>query len=206
MTASTTSTVFAPDCLRIDSTTAGLPSMLAAVSASSSPSSTVPTSRTRMGWPSTLRTTMSPIACTLVTRPLTRNVSRCGPVSTAPPGAADVLRDDRALDVDGGQAGGAQPRRVELDVDLALAPADDRHLADAADVLERLPHLVSANSVTSRMRPRRLHRQEQHRRRVRIELGDRRALGPLGQIGRHHATRARAPPARRRRCPCRARS
>ncbi len=47
--ASTTATLFSPDCLRIDSMTAGLPSSMAAVSASSSPSTTRATSLTCTG-------------------------------------------------------------------------------------------------------------------------------------------------------------
>ncbi len=84
--ASTTATLFSPDCLRIDSTTAGLPSSSAAVSASSSPSTTRATSLTCTGCSSTWRMMMSPTAGTLATRPRTRNVSRCGPVSIVPPG------------------------------------------------------------------------------------------------------------------------
>ncbi len=84
--ASTTATLFSPDCLRIESTTAGLPSSTAAVSASSSPSTTRATSLTSSGWLSTWRMMMSPTAGTVGTRPRTRKVRRCGPVSMVPPG------------------------------------------------------------------------------------------------------------------------
>ena len=166
----------------------------------------VATSRTRIGWPSRCARRSRSIACTLLDaaadaqgQPLRAGLDRAAR-------RGEVLRHERALHVDGGEPGRAQPDRVEPDVDLALPPADDRHLADAGDALERRRTSWSASSVISRIGRFDLQRQEQHRGRVRIELADDRALGPLGQIGHAPSRRARAPPARRRRCPSPARS
>ena len=63
-----------------------LPFWNAAVSSSSSPSSTRATSATRMAWLFTSRTTICPTAAGLVTRPCTRRVSSVGPACTVPPG------------------------------------------------------------------------------------------------------------------------
>ena len=81
-----TFTVLAPDCLRSARSTVGSPSSSAADAASSTPSTTLPTSRTRMECPPSCRTTRSPICAGSVTRPWTRTVSSPGPVSTRPPG------------------------------------------------------------------------------------------------------------------------
>ena len=85
-TASTTATVFWPDCFRIDSTTLWTPSSEAAVVGSSDPSSTRATSSMRVGWSSVSRTTMRPIFSTDSTRPSTRSAMLFGPVSMRPPG------------------------------------------------------------------------------------------------------------------------
>ena len=70
----------------MDSTTARTPSLTAAVSASSSPSSTRATSLTRTGWPSMFFTTSWPSAAGDSTRPLMLSEIFPGPFSTAPPG------------------------------------------------------------------------------------------------------------------------
>ena len=93
------------------------------------------------GWSSTWRMMMSPTAgdagdaaAHAERQPLRPGVDRAAR-------RGDVLRDDGALHVDGGEAVRAQLDRIEQHLDLALAAADDRHLADARDVLQRLAHL-----------------------------------------------------------------
>ena len=63
-----------------------------------------------------------------------RHLRRAGLDAAA--GNLGVLRLQRARDVGDRQVVGLQPRRVERDVDLALASADDEDLADAVDALE----------------------------------------------------------------------
>ncbi len=85
---------------------------------------------------------MSPTFSALRTRPLTRKVSRCGPVSMVPPGVVTFwLTMARCTSIAVSRSG-AQPLGVEHHLDLSLAAADDRHLADARDVLQCLADLV----------------------------------------------------------------
>ena len=91
-------------------------------------------------------------------------------------GDLDVLRLQRARDVGDRQVVGAQPIGVEPDVDLALAAAEDEHLADAVDALElAAQHLVGVlGDVADRLV--RGQREAEDRRRVGIELVDARLL------------------------------
>ena len=87
MTPSITATEFVPDCLRIASRTVGRPSMLAAVSSSSVPSSARPTSWSLMWVPSRDATTSPSNSRTESTRPFIRTVSSRAPWPTLPPGS-----------------------------------------------------------------------------------------------------------------------
>ena len=89
-------------------------------------------------------------------------------------GHFDVLRLQRAGDVVDGQVLRPQQLGVEPQVDLAVAAADDEHLADAVGAFQ-LPaqHLVGVLGDLAQRLLRR-HGNGQHRRRRRIELLDRR--------------------------------
>ncbi len=57
-----------------------------------------------------------------------------------PPGTAIFARGERALHVDRGEPGGLKPHRIEPQIHLPLAAAEDRHLTDAVDALDLPPH------------------------------------------------------------------
>ena len=101
------------------------------------------------------------------------------------PGISTFCACSARDDVVDRQVVGAQPIGVEPDVDLALAAAEDQHLADAVDALELPPqHLVGVlGDVADRLV--RGERERQDRRGVRIELLDRRLLDRLGQQRQH---------------------
>ena len=141
-TASTTATVFSPDCLRIDRTTLSLPSSEADVFGSSTPSSTRATSPMRVGWSWLSLMTMRPILATSSTRPSTRSERLFGPRLDLPARDAQVLLRERALHVDRGEPGGLELERVEPDVDLPLLAAEDVDLADAVDALDLAAHAL----------------------------------------------------------------
>ena len=113
------------------------------------------------------------------TRPRVRSVMAVRALLDAAAGNLGVLRLERARDVGDGEVVGAQPVGIEQDVDLPGAAADDDDLADAADAFE-LPaeHLVGVlGDVADRLVGR--DRERQDRRRIGIELLDRRLLdGP----------------------------
>ena len=100
-------------------------------------------------------------------------------------GNLGVLRLQRARDVGDREVVGAQPIGVEHDVDLAGAAADHHDLADAADALELAPQLLVGvfGDVADRLLGR--QRQRQHRRRIRIELLDRRLIDGARQQRQH---------------------
>ena len=104
---------------------------------------------------------------------------RLRPLIDAAAGDFDVLRLQRARDVGDRQVVGAQPIGVEPDVDLALAAAEDQHLADAVDAFElAAQHLVGVfGDVADRLV--RAQRDAQHRRGVGVELVDARLLNRL---------------------------
>src|SRR5262252_645248 len=93
-----------------------------------------------------------------------------------------VLGDDGALDLDRAHPRAAQLHGIQNHLNLALPPTQDGHLPDARHVLQRLPQLVIGELRHLADRALRQQRDEQHRRRVRIQLADDRVLGPLGQI------------------------
>ena len=99
------------------------------------PSSTCPTSRTRIGAPPTFLTMMLLNSSTCSTRPSVRTPSSVGPANDASAGRFDVFGLDRALDVLRAQVVGVQLVEIEEDVDLAIAAAAD---VDAADAIHRL--------------------------------------------------------------------
>jgi hypothetical protein len=86
LTASTTCTVFVPDCRLTVRSTAGRPSTFELVSARAMPSSTRATSPRRIAWPPRRLTTMSWNPATDSTRPRVRSVSDVPPCSMRPPG------------------------------------------------------------------------------------------------------------------------
>jgi hypothetical protein len=86
-TPSITATVLVPDCRRMARSTAAWPSMLAAVSVSSVPSSAEPTSRSLICVPLRVATTRPSNSDTALTRPFMRKVSSRGPWFTVPPGS-----------------------------------------------------------------------------------------------------------------------
>ena len=119
------------------------------------------------------------------TRPRVRSVIDVAPCSTRPPGiSAFCVCSARETSVDG-EVVGAQAVGVERDVDLPRAAADDHDLADAADALE-LPaqRLVGVlGDVADRLLRR--DRERQDRRRIGIELLDRRLVDRLRQQRQH---------------------
>ena len=110
------------------------------------------------------------------TRPRVRSVSAVAPCSTRPPGISAFCACSARDDVGDGQVVGAQPGGIELDVDLPRAAAGDDDLADAVDAFELPPQrLVGVlGDVAHRLVGR--DRERQNRRRIGIELLDRRLL------------------------------
>jgi hypothetical protein len=97
----------------------------------------------------------------------------------APAGHLDVLALQRARDVGDRQVVRAQPIRIEPDVDLPLAAAEDEHLADAVHAFELAAQRLVGVFGDVAHRLVRAQRQAEHRRRVRIHLVDARLLdGP----------------------------
>ena len=124
-------------------------------------------------------TTMSPNSCDRLHAAARAQRDRLRALLDAAAGNLGVLRLQRARDVGDGQVVRAQPVGIERDVDLALPAADHHHLADAADAFE-LPaqRLVGVlGDVADRLVGR--DRERQDRRRVGIELLDRRLLDRL---------------------------
>ena len=112
-----------------------------------------------------------------------RHLRRAGLDSAA--GDLGVLRIQRARDVGHRQVVGLKLRRIERDVDLTLASADDQHLADAGDAFELPPErLVGVlRDVADRLVGR--HGQRHDGRRIRVELVDDRLLDVLREEREH---------------------
>ena len=114
-------------------------------------------------------------------------------------GRVHVLAGEPGDDLVDAEAEGVEPRRVEVDGDLALALADEVHLSDAGEVLDApldLPvderrqlargHLVGA------------HRERDDRHPADVELLDDGLLDPRGEVVADGGDLRRARPARRR--------
>ena len=146
------------------------------------PSSTVATSRSSTGCPSLSRDDDVAELLDRLHAPVRAQRDRLRAGLDASAGNLRVLRLQRARDVGDGEVLGLQPRRVQRDVDLARAAADDDDLADAADALELAPQrLVGVfGDVANRLVGR--HRERHDRRRVGIELLDRRLLDGARQL------------------------
>src|SRR5207245_794202 len=57
-------------------------------------------------------------------------------------GDTDIARRDRALDLERGHAGGSQPDRVQMDIDLPILTTEDDNLADAFEPFDALADLL----------------------------------------------------------------
>src|SRR5262249_50868371 len=100
----------------------------------------------------------------------------------AAPGHFQVLSPERLFDLRDGQVVSPQLVAVEIDVDLALAPADDQNLADAVDRFDLTPQrLVGVLGHLAQAAVRR-DRDGHDRRGVRVELFNRRLLDVVRQI------------------------
>ena len=181
MTASTIATVLTPDCRRMLSSTVGLPLTLARGGG---------VGHAVLDRRDVAQQDRMPVALAdddvaelgdrlHAAARAQRHLRRAGLDAAA--GNLGVLRLQRARDVGHGQVVGLQPRRVERDVDLALPSADQQDLADAVDALELAPQrLVGVlGDVADRLVGG--DRDRHDRRRVRIELLDRRLLDVLRQ-------------------------
>ena len=175
MMASTTCTVLAPVWRRTSSVTACWPLKMANVRLSAMLSSTLPTSRTRMGEPATFLMMMSRKS-TDVFHAAHRADAHFGvPAHDASAGGFDVFGADGAFDILGRQVVGGQFVEIEVDVNLPVLPAADVHAADVVHGFERPADLLVgdlgqlANGAVAR------HHQRDHRIGVRIDfLHDRR--------------------------------
>jgi hypothetical protein len=97
-------------------------------------------------------------------------------------GHFQVLSPERLLDLRDGQVVGAQLVAVQIDVDLALAPADDQDLAHAVDRFDLPPQrLIRILRHLSQAAIRR-DRDGHNRRGVRIKLFNRRLLDVVRQL------------------------
>ena len=124
-TASTTATVLVPDCLRMESTTAGVPSWIAAVSAILLAVLDARRRRARGAtWPSRSAHApgrRAPSGLVDAGRACAGSAA-AGPASMRPPGRSGVLRVDGALHVDRGERRGAQLDRVDQTLIWRLRP------------------------------------------------------------------------------------
>ena len=96
-----------------------------------------------------------------------------------------VLRLDGAGHVGDGEVVGAKPVGVEEEVDLSRPSSDDDDLADAADAFQLASKLLVGVLRDVADRSRRRNRQRHDRRRVGIELLDRRLLDRARQQRQH---------------------
>ena len=92
------------------------------------------------------RTTRSPISFGSLDAAVDAERELLGPGLDATARHREVLRRDRALHVERGDAGAAQLDRVEPDVDLTLLSAEDADLTDAVDRLE-----LAANALVGEL-------------------------------------------------------
>ena len=165
-------TSLAPRCLRMLTMMAGLPSYIDELRASSRPSSTRATSRSRMTAPS--RTAMGRYSS---------SAAEACPRLDAPRGQLDVLVVYRVLDFLRGYAVALERLGVEPDAHLALAEAGELHAADAAHRLEALLHdLVDVARERLHVRaPVVLDRDAHNRAVARVELVYLRLVAVVGQ-------------------------
>ena len=183
LTASTTATVFSPDCLRIDRTTLSLPSSEAEVLGSSTPSSTRATSPMRVGWSWLSLMTMRPIFATSSTRPSTRSERLFGPVSICPPGTLRFCCASARSTSTAVSPTACELERVEPDVDLPLLAPEDVDLTDAVDALDLAAHPLVGELGRVADRPGAAQRDVEDRRGVGVDLRHDGLVDPLGEVG-----------------------
>ncbi len=94
----------------------------------------------------------------------------------------DVLRLERALDLRHREATSAQPHRVDPDVHLARRAAQHAHLADARRAFDAATDRPIGELGDLAHRPIRLDDDHHDRRRVAVDLADRRRLDAFGKI------------------------
>ena len=176
-TASTTCTVFWPDCRRTSMTSVRSPSKNAPVRASAVVSSTAATSRSRIGVPLAVVVTTMFANCSGRFEPAERAQRQLGvPLLDVAAGDLDVLGHDGVAHAVDGEAVRVQLLDVEDDLDLARLAAGDGDLADAVDRLDGAADLLVGDLRQRAERQRAREREADDRIRVRVDLGDDRRL------------------------------
>jgi hypothetical protein len=107
---------------------------------------------------------------------------RLRPGIHAATGGGQVLRCECALQIDGAQVVSAHFHWIHAHVDLTRAAADDRHLAHARDALDLASHAFVRDFGDLADRLLGAQGDQQHRRRLRIDLAHDRRVGAARQI------------------------